>query len=279
MKNTNANANVIMNVTTLMYHDVTARNQFASSGFVGADADLYKLTTEDFTAHLEAIERVGVRAPSRADVLLKDAEYEGRGDVWMITFDDGGASAYDVIAPMLEARNWRGHFFIASDYIGAKTFLSKSQLRDLHRRGHIIGSHSQTHPLRMAIMSSEDLRREWSVSVQMISEILGEPVRIASVPGGLYSRSVAEAAREAGIEVLFNSEPTTRGREVAGCKIFGRFTIQQHTSAETARRMAAGDRFIKAKETAVWNAKKIARRVGGESYLKLRQALIERKQG
>src|SRR5262245_47304812 len=51
-------------------------------------------------------------------------------------------------------------------------------------------------------------------SRELLRDILGESVTVASVPGGYYGRAVAETAAEAGIRVLFNSEPTTRTQTV-----------------------------------------------------------------
>ena len=63
-------------------------------------------------------------------------------DAWLLTFDDGGASAITHTAPALEARNWRGHFFMTVGQLGTPEFLGPAALRDLHRRGHVIGSHT-----------------------------------------------------------------------------------------------------------------------------------------
>lgn len=104
----------------------------------------------------------------------------------------------------------RGHFFITAGQIGKHGFINAAQLRELHERGHVIGSHSYSHPTRMSLCDDEILADEWARSVEMLSELLGEKVDTASVPGGYYSRRVAEAAAAAGIRILFNSEPTTR---------------------------------------------------------------------
>jgi len=77
--------------------------------------------------------------------------------------------------------------------------LPAEQIRDLHQRGHIIGSHSCSHPKRMSFCSRAELLQEWGRSCEILAGILGAPVTVASVPGGFYSRAVAEAAAEAGI--------------------------------------------------------------------------------
>jgi peptidoglycan/xylan/chitin deacetylase (PgdA/CDA1 family) len=255
---------------SLMYHDVVPDGQPDVSGFPTGDAALYKLSTGAFRAHLKAIAAVLTPAVTPAVVTAP-----AQGQSLFFTFDDGGVSFTDPIADMLEERGWRGHFFIATDFIGTPEFLTVAQIRALHARGHAIGSHSCTHPLRMAACSREQLAREWSDSVRRLSEILREPVTIASVPGGLYSRAVAEAAIGAGIRVLFNSEPTTRVTQVDGCTVLGRFAIRRDTPAAQAAQFVRGDVWPRMKQSMAWNSRKLLKKTAGSVYLRVRQRLLQ----
>src|SRR6185503_4643500 len=194
-----------------------------------------------------------------------------------LTFDDGGIGAVEHTAGLLEAQGWRGHFFITTDYIGQPGFLGTEHIRALHARGHVIGSHSCSHPARMALCSWEEMLKEWSQSVQVLSDILGAPVRTASVPGGYFSNRVADAAARAGIRALFTSEPTTRVWSRDGCRIFGRYSIQQGVAAETAGAIAGGRRGPRLRQSVYWTFKKVLKTVGGRHWLRLRQALLNRR--
>ena len=256
------------NCVALLYHDVVLPGQFGSSGFSGADADVYKFERPEFEQHLEAIAQV----PHRGDIgLLHDASSPIRPGTVLLTFDDAGASTPS-IAAMLESFGWRGHFFVPTDFIGKPGFMTAIQIRELHARGHAVGSHSCSHPTRMALCKPAELKREWTESVRVLAAILDSPVRIASVPGGYYLKSVAHEAAAAGIEVLFNSEPITRPQRVSGCLVVGRFSIRQGVSADTAARIAGGDFFKCTEQYLYWNAKKLAKRLGGDYYLSLRKA-------
>lgn len=297
---------MVMRTFALMYHDVVAREEHEQSGFAGADAALYKLDPAQFAAHLDAIsEAVGDAAkPLCVFDLAGNAQTgkvktgaNGQGDAdgnmrgnangsrsgggggggatpFLLTFDDGGRSAAMCIAGMLDERAWRGHFFVTTDYIGARSFVSREQVRALHAGGHVVGSHSCSHPLRMAGCSRAQMVDEWQRSVAALSEILGERVRVASVPGGHYSRAVAETAAEAGIEFLFTSEPTARAHTVDGCTVLGRYAIQRWTTAEAAAAIATGKLAPRVRQALLWNAKKITKRLGGEYYLKMRKTLV-----
>lgn len=260
-----------MKAISIMYHDVVERGAEATSGFSGADADLYKIEIERFEEDLAAIAEIGIRPAIEID------ELKAKETLLFLTFDDGGRSAYSQIADALERRGWRGYFFIPTDFIDEPTFMTPTEIRELSRRGHIIGSHSASHPLRMTSLSAEDLRREWRESVEKLSEILDYKVEIASVPGGLFSRAVAEAASDAGIKQLFTSEPMTTVYQVGNTTVFGRYTIQNHTPSATVAAIARGELSPRMRQYLFWNFKKILKKIGGENYLKIRKRLLSRK--
>src|SRR5258707_1729352 len=182
---------------TLLYHDVVDRGADDSSGFPGAGAARYKLTPAEFRDHVQAVRGVLQTPPCTVHELRPDEDTSARG---LFTFDDGGRSACTPIADLLDECGWRGHFFITADYLDTPTFVTPAQVRDLHKRGHVIGSHSCSHPRRMSSCTWEELAGEWRRSCAMLADILGEPVKTASVPGGFYSRRVGEAAAHIGIQ-------------------------------------------------------------------------------
>lgn len=258
----------------LEYHDVVPAGAFEESGFPGRAAASYKMLDTDFAGHLQALAPFAAVRRLLATDLSPTREGEGLPPL-MLTFDDGGSGAR-LAADALERHGWRGHFLIATDYIGAQTFLGKGALRDLHERGHIIGSHSCSHPLRMSSCPWDMLVREWTESVRILSDVLGARVTVASVPGGGYSRDVARAAAAAGLRTLFTSEPVVRTSVVDGCTIVGRFTLRRDSPPALARRYAAGSRRARLGSWVSWNAKKLAKASGGSVYLKARSWLLER---
>jgi peptidoglycan/xylan/chitin deacetylase (PgdA/CDA1 family) len=240
----------------LLYHDVVAPGEFHSSGFTSSGANVYKLDRTTFENHLDAIVR------SNPDVLF--------------TFDDGGVSFYDSIAPALEQRRLRGQFFIATNWIGSPGFLTPSQILELRRRGHEIGTHSCSHPERMSYCAFEDIVEEWTRSAKILSNILGQRICTGSVPGGFFSQKVAKAAAQAGLRTLFTSEPTIRTYSIDGCAIVGRFTIQQGATPQTAAALACGDVRACLQQSAYWNVKKVLKIAGGSAWLKLRKRVLQR---
>lgn len=252
-----------------MYHDVLLPG--LASGREGAGPDRYKLSSAAFADHLAALAARVERPPAASD----DPSALGAEGGWSLTFDDGGASAVD-IAQTLSARGWRGYFFVTSGTIGTRGFVDEDGVRELARLGHVVGSHSATHPARMSSLSADALLEEWRTSVEVLSDILGRPVRTASVPGGFYSRAVASTAARAGIATLFTSAPSRAVDEVAGCLVVGRYVVQRDTTAESAARAAAGSPGTWLRQYAGWSARRPLKALGGERYLQLRRLLVSR---
>ncbi len=231
----------------------------------------YRLDRGLFRAHLDAI----VRAAGRDSVRVAGPALQWRGEAPLfLTFDDGALSAYTCVAAELEQRGWRGHFFVTTDWIGRPGFLDAQQIRSLRARGHVIGSHSCSHPARMSRLSWNDLLREWRDSREILSRILQEPVTTASVADGYYSRKVGRAAAAAGLRVLFTSEPRATVAKVDGCLILGRYSVQSRTPAAVSGAIAARHCWPRWRQAILWQARKPVKALTGESYFTLRRLLI-----
>jgi peptidoglycan/xylan/chitin deacetylase (PgdA/CDA1 family) len=195
-----------------MYHDVVDDGAEDSSGFVGRAAAFYKVTPRQLEAHLDAIVGFG---PGTSP-----------GNGFVATFDDGGVTAMTA-ADALERRGLRGQFLVTVNYIGTHGFVSKSDLRELESRGHSIGSHSCSHPLRMGHCTWSQLIHEWVHSRAVLSDLLSRDIRIGSIPGGDCPPRVARAAALAGYTKLFTSEPDRVPRHAHGVTLIGRFAVRR----------------------------------------------------
>jgi peptidoglycan/xylan/chitin deacetylase (PgdA/CDA1 family) len=193
----------------------------------------------------------------------------------LLTFDDGAISGYNIVAPQLERAGLRGYFFITTDWIGRSGFLDATQIRDLSARGHVIGSHSCSHPERMSKLNKAQLTDEWTRSRAILEGILGASVTVASVPGGYYSRRVARVAARCGYKLLFTSEPTTYVDEVEGCRVMGRYSIKRGSSAALAGALASGRRAPRLWQWLEWNARKPVKFLAGDLYLTTRRFLLK----
>lgn len=115
----------------------------------------------------------------------------------VITFDDGWESQYENALPVLKKYGFIATFFITTDDIGEKDFLSWEQVKKLTAMGMEIGSHTESHPM-LTDSSEEELRRELSGSKSIIEENIGSEVRVLAYPYGLYDAHIISMAKDAG---------------------------------------------------------------------------------
>ncbi|MGH8371265.1 MAG: polysaccharide deacetylase family protein [Gammaproteobacteria bacterium] len=255
---------------SILFHDVYAHDP-AESGFLEAGAEHYKIPLQDFERHLLVLSRNPRVSPKLVTKQSDDAE---KAQPLAVTVDDGGISYYTEIAERLEAIDWRAHCFVTTGRIGQRGFLGKHHIRELHARGHVIGSHSVSHPKRFAACKWEDMVFEWERSRKTLQDILGQDVTTASVPGGYFSGDVARAAMTAGIRDLFTSEPETRVRNVDGCSVYGRYTVRSGCSPEFITALSREFSLRRYQEWILWNSKKIAKRILGAGYPQLAQWVL-----
>ena len=247
----------------LLYHDVASRDAREGTGFGGPLAARYKLAPGDFASHLDAIAATG------RIVATFDPEASPSPAV-TLTFDDGGASAL-AAASAVEGHGWRAHFFVVTSLIDQPGFLRSGEIVELARRGHVIGSHSHTHPTYMARLSRAELEVEWSTSRGLLEELLGAAPSTASIPGGMISRAVVETAAGAGYRVLMTSEPITTQRRADGLVTVGRFNIWNTTPASRAAAYARGAWGARARLWLEWRAKSATKRISPRIYQQIRR--------
>lgn len=233
MMERNGNGRAAPEVAGLMYHEVT--DDPTTSGFQRPGALPYTFGRAAFQRHLEAIERGALR-PEIISAL--DLEHAGKGRHLLLTFDDGGASAM-YVAEELARRGWLAHFFIVTARIGERTFLKPADIRALRSAGHVIGTHSHTHPNIFRRLTRDMMATEWGVSRAILEALLGEPCTAASVPGGDISRGVLASASEAGLRYLFTSEPQRRPELVGQTWVLGRVIVKAGVSAATIGQLVA----------------------------------------
>ncbi len=245
----------------LMYHDVY-KSDAHESGFI-RERDLpYKIKVDVFESQVKAISDY-----------CKDANLPK--DSVVFTFDDGGKSFHSEIAPILEKYGYKGLFFISTKYIETETFLNGDEIRDLYARGHIIGSHAHTH-VHLYTLSDAEVEEEWKQSAEILSGIIGEPVRYASIPNGDKSKKVLEYARKYGIEKIYTSEPTTKVSNFKGMEVIGRYVLLAENPNDYVLSIVSSPRtrFVLSCKRSVLN---VAKAILGSNYVKLKNNLYRKR--
>lgn len=202
----------------LMYHCVyNVHERESGLQFVGSMP--YKVNSRLFEEHVRTV----------SDYL--DAHSLPKTSV-EFTFDDGGVSFYSVIAPILEKYGFKGVFCISTSFIGVDKFLTQEHIHDLFQRGHVIASHTHTHSKNLARIEWKEVFCEWKTSCEILNDIIGESIVVASIPHGNINKKVIDAAYISGIKRLYTSEPTTTVRDYKGMKIIGRYVVHKDTTTQ-----------------------------------------------
>lgn len=232
-----------------MYHDIVLESD-KSSGFQNDSAFQYKVQKGDFEKQVSA---------------LKEDDVE-------FTFDDGGISFRTIAAPILESNGKRGVFFIATNYIGTPGFLNENQLRELDSRGHLIGSHSCSHPHNMTDLTESEIEREWEESVRKLGNILGHKVEVASIPNGYKNNKILKYAEKAGIKTLWTSDLVDS--KFGKMELKGRYVIHKDTSLEDTIAIAESS-VMRLKLKCRWVILSVVKGILGNSYDNVKKKFVK----
>lgn len=183
----------------LLYHNIS--KTFAPYGSV--------VTPETFRKHIRFIKKSG-------GVFKTPEDFFRDSSGILLTFDDVYLDLYRYALPILLEEDIPALFFVVSGYAGhknlwdvtlGKTFvhLPWDKIRELHRYGFNIGSHSNMHPDYSRI-PADNVREDMKISRETISDKIGEDVRYLSYPFGRAGEKV-ELPGEAGYERAFTSTP------------------------------------------------------------------------
>jgi peptidoglycan/xylan/chitin deacetylase (PgdA/CDA1 family) len=183
----------------------------------------------NFERHLQFYKRRFVSAERRDLEELLAGRWRHDRPGFMITFDDGLKSHFEVAAPLLEKHGFTGWFFTPTEFLDTprenqRQYASTHQIgwskqpgsdlgsmtwddaRSLDRRGHIIGCHTTTHVRLSAKLTAEDLDREIPQAKHRLEAELGHEVDVFCWVGGeewSYSATAAKVIRESGFRLSF----------------------------------------------------------------------------
>ena len=124
---------------------------------------------------------------------------------WMLTFDDGNISDYELVLPLLLEKKIKATFFLIVDKIGTNGYINWSQVAEMHGNGMCIGSHSFSHR-KMTTLSKKDVIREFTESKKILEDFISAPVVLFSYPYGECSLETHRSGIDAGYEILFTSK-------------------------------------------------------------------------
>lgn len=181
------------------------------------------IRTEMFVDQMELLAATGFNVVPLAEV---NDYVAGRIDslpprAVVITVDDGYASAYTEIAPVLRRLGYPFTLFVYPAIVGAGDYLTWGQIGELRRDGVDVESHTMTHPhlMRRSHPEMTDaayaawLHDQLATARAAIESHTQQPVRFLAYPYGDYDPAVLKEATSDGYALAFTSESGANTRE------------------------------------------------------------------
>ena len=243
-----------MSKIVFMYHDVYASIP-DESGFPGKGESHYKISVNRFESHLKKIR----------NLINNGRIFE---DDIVFTFDDGGGSFYSIIAPLLNKYGFLGHFYVATKYIGQSGFLSDTQIMEIAAMGHVIGTHSDSHPSNILSLKADLRSTEWKGSVMKLTQICSNRINEASIPNGYYSDEDIPLFKSLGLDTIYTSS-LGQYKAINGINIIGRFAVTDTMDASVVEKILCSRIYYK-KLILKQKALSFAKWLLGANYLKIK---------
>lgn len=189
-----------------------------------ASNDSFARQLDYFAAHFESVDEEKLAR-------FLDGTLAQTKPLLIISFDDGMFNNYEVAAPLLEARNLVGWFFIPADLPSIPTedqptFFLEHQIQipptdgyplamqwehiqNLASRGHVIGCHTKSHMRMQGDVDDATMQQEIFAAKQHIEAHLGQPVESFAWVGGepqTYNKKAYNAVVDAGFSFIFTTQ-------------------------------------------------------------------------
>lgn len=115
-----------------------------------------------------------------------------------LTFDAAwGSDKTSKIVSTLKEAGVEGTFFLVGFWVEQ----NEDKVKEIDDAGFDIGTHSNTHP-KMSTLSSEQITNELTISMKLISDITGKPVKFFRPPFGDYNDTLVTVAGSLGLKTI-----------------------------------------------------------------------------
>ncbi|MHB8860328.1 MAG: polysaccharide deacetylase family protein [Minisyncoccota bacterium] len=116
----------------------------------------------------------------------------------ILSFDDGWSDQFKYAFPILQKYQYPATFFVFTNAIGRKGFLTWDDLHTLVASGMRVGDHTRSHPYLTSVRNASALWDEIDGSKLLLEKKLGSPVDEFAYPFGRYDPAIISLVRKAG---------------------------------------------------------------------------------
>jgi peptidoglycan/xylan/chitin deacetylase (PgdA/CDA1 family) len=197
-----------MNHAILLYHEVTDSPERTKAIRRMGPAD--SLPTRQFEEQMALLSEKAHAEVVGADDIFVQGGKDARKIV--LTFDDGFIGNYLFAFDILERYGFKATFFVTVDDVSKDRYMGWDQLSILHKKGHLIQSHTMTHPM-LEECDEKRMTYEMEASKKVIEDKIGAPVKYLSLPYGSSNERVTTIAKQIGYQGIFTSSFHHRNSE------------------------------------------------------------------
>lgn len=179
-------------VPVLIYHDIATSSQ---------PSDSYTVEASLLSRELDYLKEEGYTQLTfaAAQTLAENNKLPQRAIV--ITFDDALVAQYSHALPLLRSHGISATFFITSDLIDTRRYLSWAQVRALSDAGMEIGGHSRTHP-HLLPLTDPQLQNEVTGDKTNIERELGRGINVFAYPFQEHDARTDAVVQAAGYTIV-----------------------------------------------------------------------------
>jgi len=191
----------------LLYHEISPQFQLGITA----------IAPQRFLGHLEFLKNSGLSL-----VPLRGLSQQAPENSVCLTFDDGYASFYEQVFPIIAERKIPATLFVIAAYVGdindwdltfginRRKHLTWEQIQEISAAGVDIGSHTQTHRSLTRLPLAE-VRNELEASRKALEDHLGKAVSALALPFGEVNLEIFSIAREMGYQEICGGAPGLHG--------------------------------------------------------------------
>lgn len=207
------------------------------------NTEKYAISKTEFERQIRYLSEKGFKSLLPADFWGNQKAINSNKKGVMLTFDDGNYSDYSIAFPILKKYGFGAVFFVTTNWVGTKNYMTWLNLKEMAANGMSVQSHSISHSF-LSDLSFDSLCKELHESKRILEERLNTTVNSISLPGGFCSQKVLNTAEDSGYKAVYTSVP---GLNVLNCRdkgfaVLKRFVITRKTSFEDFKAIVNRDK-------------------------------------
>ena len=190
-------------VTMLTYHYISVNTNPADTLRTALS-----VTPENLEAQIIWLRDHGYTSVSPDEILAAQrGELSLPAKPVLLTFDDGYEDFYLNAMPILQRYQFKGTFYVISDFVGRSGYVSWQQLREIAASPLItVGSHTRVHQ-PLDALTAERQQDEIVNSKAILEQSLGIPITHFCSPYGRYNATTLELLHSAGYQSATTTKP------------------------------------------------------------------------